>query len=232
MRVAIMQPYLFPYIGYFQLIHAVDRFVVFDDVNFIKRGWINRNRVLLNGNDHMFTVPLIGVSQNKLINEIRIDPNTKWREKILTTIRHAYKSAPHFDEVYPLIESAFMNDSDMISDYARNSLEVICKYLKIETSIISSSKTYNGSELKGVERIIDICKKEKANTYINAIGGTDLYNQSQFESDGIKLHFLKTDNISYTQGKNEFVKGLSIIDVVMFNSVEQTRNLLNQYQLI
>lgn len=103
MKIAVMQPYLFPYIGYFQLLNAVDMFVVFDDVNFIKKGWINRNNILVNRQKYLFTVPLKDASQNKLIKEVQI-ADDGWQEKFLKTVAQSYKKAEFFDEAFALIE--------------------------------------------------------------------------------------------------------------------------------
>lgn len=227
-----MQPYLFPYIGYFQLINAVDIFVIFDDVNFIKRGWINRNRILVNGKEYMFVVPLKKASQNKKIREIEITSDNKWRKRFLKTIEYHYKKATYFSNVMDLITRIINTKEINLSSFTHRSLILICEYLCIRTKIIDSSSKYQNEFLKAEKRIIDICKKEKADHYINPIGGLNFYRREDFSEHGIKLSFLKTKEIIYNQLSKPFVRNLSIIDVMMNNSISSIRRMLNQYELI
>ena len=232
MRIAIMQPYFFPYLGYFQLINCVDTFVIFDDVNFINRGWINRNNILLNGSPHLIHVPLIEASQNKLINEILVVSETKWRTKLLKNIEHSYKRAPYFDPVYAIFESVIQSSHALISLLNLFGIQKVCDYLKINTKLVESSSIYENKSLKGQDRIIDICKKEKAEQYVNPSGGIELYDKSIFKEEGIQLNFLISKKTPYQQFKNEFVPYLSILDIMMFNSVEEINDLLNNgYEL-
>jgi hypothetical protein len=232
MKIAIMQPYIFPYIGYFQLINAVDKFIIFDDVSYINKGWINRNNILLNNSTYMFTLPLKKSSQNKLINEIDISDDSNWKEKFLKTLQAAYSKAPNYSEVYNLADRILNSGLSKLSDFLRNSLSETLDYLGINTEIINSSSMYNNKELKGQERIIDICKQENANEYINPVGGMDLYNKERFKEDGINLSFLKTNDTRYEQFGGEFISNLSIIDVMMFNESTECRKLLDQYSLM
>jgi hypothetical protein len=234
MRLAIMQPYIFPYIGYYQLIKAVDKIVMYDDVSFIKQGWINRNRILLNDRDFTFTVPLKDVSSNKLIKDTLIDSTkySAWTKKLLATISQAYRRAPYFEEVYNLIESIVNSNNINISELAVHSLKVTSNYIGIETDIIHSSVIYNNQHLKGKERIIDICKQEKAEVYINAVGGQELYSKEEFKRNGIILKFISSKPILYKQYGNEFMPWLSIIDLMMFNKVEEVRDLVDSFELI
>lgn len=233
MKLAIMQPYLFPYIGYFQLINAVDQFVFYDDVNYINRGWINRNRILVNGKDFLITVPLKKATQNKLINEIYLSFDEKQRKKILTTIELAYKKAPFFDQVIGLIKNAIYSDKATISEYAVDSVLLVCDYLGINTEFYFSSKLSPESRgMDKADRLIYIAKKQGAKQYINAIGGQELYKKDYFARMDLDLRFLETLNVEYPQFKSTFIPWLSIIDVMMFNSVEEIMNILNQYDLI
>lgn len=230
--IAIMQPYFLPYIGYFQLMAAVDKFVVLDDVNFINRGWINRNRLLLNGVAHTFTVPLRGASQNKLICEIELDDDQGWREKLLRTIRQAYGKAPCYAQAYPLMESLINYSSVRLDEFLLNSLREIVRYLSLEVEIVSSSRIYKNTHLKGQERILDICRQERASVYINPIGGVDLYGRASFLEQGTQLYFLRSRPISYPQEKGEHVLWLSILDVLMFNEPSAVRRLLAERDLV
>ena len=232
MKVAIMQPYFFPYIGYFQLINAVDVFVIYDDVNYIKKGWINRNTILVNGKGFLFNIPLQEMSQNKAINQLYIEENSNWKKSLLKTITLSYKKAPYFTEVFPIIESIIELEEKNLAKFISYSLREICGFLSIKTTIMISSDIEKNNDLKGQDKIIEICKKVQGNTYINAIGGRSLYDKDTFIKQDISLHFIKSNTINYSQFKNEFIPWLSIIDVVMFNSVEEIKNMLNKCELI
>ncbi|HEX8196421.1 MAG TPA: WbqC family protein [Pyrinomonadaceae bacterium] len=230
MKIAVMQPYLFPYIGYFQLLNAVDKFVVFDDVNFIKKGWINRNNILVNRQKYLFTVPLKDASQNKLIKEVQI-ADDGWQEKFLKTVAQSYKKAEFFDEAFALIEKIVRSGESFLAKLILQSLRLLKDALKINAEIVSSSEIYNNRELKAQDRILDICKQEKATEYVNPAGGMELYDRRIFFENGVKLFFLKTDPFSYRQFGDEFVPHLSIIDVLMFNGAAGTQELLSRYVL-
>ena len=227
-----MQPYFMPYIGYFQLINAVDKFVIFDDVNYINKGWINRNNILVNGKANLFAIPLKEASQNKLINEIFIVDEAKWKPKLLKTIEMSYKKAPFFKEIYPLVEEIVNRGDSKISDYNYHTITRISEYLDIKTEIVSTSAKYNNQNLKAQNRIIDICLKEGASTYVNPIGGTELYNKQAFIEKNMEMYFIKSNEVKYRQFANEFVPWLSILDVMMFNSIQTIKGFLEQYILV
>lgn len=231
MTIAVMQPYFFPYLGYFQLINIVDKFVLYDDVNYINRGWINRNNFLINGKKHLITIPLKNASQNKKICDIELNFDERWRNKTIKSFEFSYKKAPYYNEVISIIKHVLHINLNTISELNHSSIEQIIKYLNIKTEIIYSSSIYNNENLHGQERILDICKKEKANQYINPIGGIELYDKKAFSQNGIQLNFLKTNIISYKQYDNEFIPHLSIIDILMFNSQSEIKKLLNRYVL-
>ena len=229
MKIAIMQPYLFPYIGYWQLINAVDTFVIYDDVSFIKKGYINRNAILIGGKSQQFTLELIGASQNKLINEIEIGNNSK---KILKTIGMSYKKAPYFDIVFPIIEDVINQNEKNLAKFIGYSLEIFSTYLEINTNFIYSSNIEKNNDLKAQDKIIDISKKLSATNYINAIGGQELYDKDKFQENNITLKFLDTQITEYKQFKNDFISHLSIIDIMMFNSVCEIKKILYNNTLI
>lgn len=232
MKVAIMQPYILPYIGYFQLINAVDIFVVYDDVNYIKKGWVNRNTILVNGKVFLFSIPLKKVSQNKFINQIDIDENLGWRTDLLKTITLSYKKAPFFAEVFPIIEDIITQKENNLAKFITYSLREICNFLSIETTIMISSAIDKNNDLTGQDKIIEICKKLQADNYINAIGGMEMYDKDIFIKHNISLNFIKSNPIIYSQFKNEFIPWLSIIDVMMLNSPERIKDHLSKYELI
>lgn len=231
-KVGIMQPYFFPYIGYWQLMNAVDKYVIYDDVNFIKGGWINRNRILINGEPKFFNVPLIGASPNKLINQVNVDNNPVLKSKNLRTLVNVYGKAPYFKDVYPIVESIITADYTNLAEYLANSFRLINNYLGIDTELIISSSLDKDCSLRAQDKVIAICKLLNANEYYNAIGGQELYSYDDFKKAGIELKFVKTDSIVYSQYSNDFVANLSIIDVLMFNSKEDVRKMLKQYTLI
>jgi hypothetical protein len=232
MKLGIMQPYLFPYIGYFQLISAVNKFVIFDDVNYINKGWINRNRIFLNDRDYLFTIPLEKASQNRLINEIKLSENNGWKEKLLKTFNAAYKKAPMFSEIYPMVEKIIYFEERHLSNYISNSIEQICIYLSINTNIVKTSLQYKTTQMKRQDKILEICSKEKASVYINPFGGLELYQKEAFKKLGIELFFLKSKAINYKQFSCSFIPDLSIIDVMMFNERIKIYGYLNEYELI
>ena len=227
-----MQPYLFPYIGYFQLVNAVDRFVMLDDVNYINKGWVNRNRILVGGKEYLFTIPLIDASQNRYIKDIEVSNDPKWRAKFLKSVEMSYSKAPYFKEAFGIISKVINSSETFISKIVLQSLKEILNYLEIEKQIVESSSVYNNRELKGQDRILDISLKEGATQYINPIGGTELYSKDIFTNKNVQLNFIKSKPINYAQFKNEFVPWLSVIDVLMFNSKEQVREFLNLYDLV
>ena len=229
MKLGIMQPYFFPYLGYWQLINAVDTYVVYDDVAYIKGGWINRNNILVNEKANLITLSLENSSSFKNINEINIIKNGKNAEKIVKTIQMAYKKAPFFNQVMPILENLLLKN-DKIANLNYNSILEINKYLKINTNIILSSSLSKDNSLKAQDKVIHINKLLGSDTYINAIGGQELYDREEFKREGIELKFLKMNDIKYTQFKNQFVPSLSIIDALMFNSPEQIRVMLTEYK--
>lgn len=231
MKIGIMQPYFFPYIGYWQLINCVDNYVIYDDVNYIKGGWINRNNIALNGNKHLITLPLVNSSSFKPICEIEVTKDEIAKNKILKTIENAYRNAPYFNEVMPMIASIIAENST-ISYLNYCAIKTIADYLNIDTKLILSSDMDKNSMLKGEEKVIDICKRLGATKYINAIGGVELYNKERFRQDDLTLQFLRTKDICYRQLSQEFIPNLSIIDIMMCCSVDKIQDLLNGYELI
>lgn len=233
MKVAVMQPYLFPYIGYWQLINAVDKFVILDDVNYIMRGFINRNKILLNGQPYQFTIPIKKASQNKLIMDTELNFSQEDKRKFLLTIRNAYKKAPYFEKVMPMLEEIIQNPENDLTNYIRYSIERITQYLDIKTEIFVSSQIEKQPDLKAQDRIIEICKCLGADIYINPCGGRKLYHSEMFEKEGIKLLFLDPDmnHILYNQNQENFENNLSIIDVLVFNDKRKMEQIMEEYEL-
>lgn len=233
MKLAIMQPYFFPYLGYFQLIYAADKFVFYDDVNFIKNGWINRNRFQLGGKARYFTVPLSAASPFSEIKDTHFDNrDLRWKRKVLGSFRVAYKNAPYASVGLEMIERALSSETESIGTLARQSVMSIVQYLDLKCEMVRSSHIYANDHLKGQTRVLDICRRECANIYINSIGGRELYAEDVFRGAGIELLFLSGKLPAYYQGPWPFVPGLSILDVIMHCSRQMILDMLMQYELL
>ncbi len=227
-KIAIMQPYLFPYIGYFQLMNAVDEFIVYDNLQYTKKGWINRNRILVNGKDEYISIPLKKDSDFLNIKERSLaDSWPNDRKKNLKKITESYRKAPFFHEAFPIIEKCLIFEEKNLFDFIFNSLKTLQDFLNIKTPLSISSTINIDHSLKAENKVIAICKSLKASEYLNPIGGTELYNKENFEKEGLKLNFLKTNNFEYNQYENTFIPFLSIIDVMMFNDRTKIKEYLN-----
>jgi len=229
MSLAIMQPYFFPYIGYFQLLNAVDTYVIADDLNYIKNGFINKNTILMNNQEFKISLQLKGASQNKLINEIEVGDNGA---KLLETIRRSYKKAPHFEDAFPLIEKILLNKEKNLAKFLGDALIRIAAYLEMDTKILYSSEIEKDNFLMMDERIIDICNRLHEKEYVNAVGGKNLYCKLEFSEANIDLKFINKKKIMYEQFNNDFIAKLSLIDVLMFNSVSNIKEMLVSYDLV
>ena len=233
MTIAIMQPYFMPYIGYWQLIGAVDAFVLYDNIKYTKKGWINRNRFLRNDVEAAFNLPLrkdsdfLDVAQRYLADSFD-------RENLLNQFREAYRKAPEFSSVMPLLEGIIRNPAANLFEYILASIRAICDFLGIKTPLLVSSTIDCDHSLKSAERVQAICKALGADTYINPVGGMELYSKDDFARNGIDLKFLKALPFEYEQSGNAFVPWLSILDVLVFNSTQTVRDMVgeNHYSLI
>lgn len=228
-----MQPYFCPYIGYFQLMNAVDEMVIYDDVEFTKKGWINRNRILLNGKDVFITIPLKNDSDYLIIKERYLADNwAREKIKILNKITEAYRAAPFFKYVFEIVNDCLNYPTINLFEFINNSIEKIKNALSIKTPLVISSSIPIIRDLKGEQKVISICKARRADVYINPIGGLELYKKDNFKKESIDLFFLRTADLKYKQFDFEFVKYLSIIDVLMFNSLTDIKSYLdNNYTL-
>ena len=221
MKIAIMQPYFMPYIGYFQLINAVDVFVLYDNIEYTKKGWINRNRILVNGKAEYISLPLKSDSNYLNVSSRYLSETwSKDKIKLLNKIKESYRKAPFYDSLMPLIEEILNFSNQNLFDFLRNSIQLICDFLGISTPIVKSSSLQYDNNLRSQDKVLAICKSLNASVYINPIGGIELYNKKDFSKNSIELSFLKTENIDYMQYNSEFVSFLSIIDVMMFNSIK------------
>ncbi len=216
MRIAIMQPYAFPYLGYFQLARHSDHFVLLDDVNYIKKGWINRNRIVTAQGEYLFTIPLVKPSQNKKINTLELCEFKKNATALLNIVQQSYKKMPFFDEGYALLEQCFTFDGELLADFISHSLGTYFNYLQIPASVHHSSLLDPQPQLTAQDRIIHLNKLLDADTYLNLPGGQQLYNKTSFTAEGLQLEFIDTSGqLSYQQPFGHRLNHMSIIDVTM-----------------
>ena len=229
-----MQPYLLPYLGYYQLVNAVDVFVFYDDVNFITKGYINRNAILAHGNILTFTVPLSKASQNVLIKDVAVHQKeyAKWWAKFKKTLTQSYTSAPFFDGTMYLMENIFQDPSHSIAVLAEKSIRTISDYLDLSTDFKKSSELSYDRNAAGEKKILELCAIFDADTYINPIGGKELYTSKSFKKKDMDLLFLKSRAVTYPQETEKFIPSLSIIDVLMHNDKTEILKLIGAYDLI
>lgn len=220
-RVAIMQPYFLPYIGYFQLIAAVDLFVVYDNIKYTKKGWINRNRILRDGAATLISLPLKAGADSLHVRERELAANFD-PDNLLRRIAGAYRKAPGFAETLPLVERILGHSDRNLFDFLRHSIVETCRHLGIASQVEVSSAFAIDHGLKAQEKVLALCAATGAKTYVNAIGGTDLYSSAAFRARGVELRFLKPRPFEYHQFGDPFVPWLSIVDVLMFNSRQTT----------
>jgi hypothetical protein len=229
-KVGIMQPYFLPYIGYFQLIQAVDVFVLYDNIKYTKKGWINRNRYLANGQEKPFSLPLKKDSDYLDVRErvlaYDFDP-----AKMLNGIQEAYRKAPCFQSAMPVLRDIFLCEDRNLFSYIRHAVIRICQYLGIDTSIVTSSQVPADHALAGEQRVISICRALDADIYINPPGGRSLYNPANFNESGLRLQFIDPVLQPYSQLASHFTAGLSVIDVIMNNDRQMLAELLSKYSI-
>jgi hypothetical protein len=231
MKLGIMQPYFLPYIGYWQLIKAVDIFVIYDNIEYTKKGWINRNRFLQDGKDAYFSIPLKKDSDFLDVKDRYISESFD-KNKSLNQIWSAYLKAPCFNIIYPLFKAIIENKNENLFEYIYASVNEICDYIDIDTTIIKSSDIRIDHKLKAADKVLSVCKTLGADVYINTMGGQELYRNEFFKENSIDLKFIKPGNIKYRQFDNEFVPWLSILDVLMFNDKDLVKTMLEEYALV
>ncbi|MDB2310622.1 WbqC family protein [Opitutales bacterium] len=233
MKLAIMQPYFLPYLGYFQLMASVDKFVVYDDVSYIKSGWINRNNIKVQGKASLITIPLQNGRSGVPICDVQIAGKREfWSKKMLRTVAESYSKASKYDVIFPMFEAWMTAEIAGISELNVRILGDICEYVGLKAEIVPTSKIYSNSNLSSVDRVLDICDREGATHYINAIGGRELYSQDVFKDKGFELSFLKPGLSPYSQGKMDFIPGLSILDIMMHNSAESVSCMLEEWSFV
>ena len=253
MKLGMNQPYFFPYLGFYQLVSAVDRFIIYDNLNYIQYGWINRNRFLVvGGTPTYFNAVTAESSSYKKIRDIKLSPRTNWRKKLLNSFFLNYKKRPFFDETYAVIEPIILYPTDSLCELATRSIVEICRLLQIATEIIENptyeelendlqknnlTEVFPTIKLKDPERkvfrVIAVCRMMEADQFVNATGGQALYDKAEFAANGITLSFLQSRDEPYQQtNEGEYYPGLSIIDVLMNCGRAGTIRRLDNYELI
>ena len=232
MIVALVQPYFFPYIGYFQLMRAVDCFVFYDDAQFMKGGWVNRNRILLEGRAAWWTFPVESADYRLPILERAYAWSDKTVGALAAKVENAYRKAPHFHAVFPQLQARLQERIPNVAGFNRRHLQWLAQDLGIGCRFLASSELDKDPALDGQDRVIDICKRLGATRYINPIGGLELYDAGAFERAGIELSFIKARPTDYAQFGEPHVPFLSIVDVLMFNTPERSRALLGHCDLV
>ncbi|EGU0166572.1 WbqC family protein [Vibrio parahaemolyticus] len=229
MKLSVMQPYIFPYLGYYQLIKNSDVFVIYDDANYIKQGYINRNNILAKDNPQRFTIPVPKSSSNKKIKDLSYSNEV---DKFLQTIKQSYRNAPYFSDVFPIIEKIIGFGNRSISAVCLNEYVTVFDYLRCPVNIIKSSELEYDRSLSASDKLIDMANNLDCEEYVNSYGGISLYDKEYFSANNIKLSFLKMNEISYSQNNKGFVPNLSIIDVLMWNSPEEIINFLGEVEVL
>ena len=252
MKLGMNQPYFFPYLGFYQLVSAVDRFIIYDNLNYIQYGWINRNRFLVVGGDPTYFNALTeDSSPNRKIRDIKLSAKSNWRRKLLNTFSLNYRKSPFFDETYALIEPVIRSDTNSLSVMAAQSIVEVSKHLQIKTEIVANpvydeleslleqddlARAFPAIKLRRPERkvyrVIAVCRMMKANRFVNAIGGQALYDKDEFKANGIELQFVRSQDQPYPQTTDTYHPGLSIIDVLMNCGRAGTIERLQSYELI
>lgn len=236
MKIGIMQPYFLPYVGYYQLINHVDLFVLFDDVQFIRKGWINRNRIVnADGGSSYINVPIQKCSLSTKIRDVRVKPGESWKTKILSQCETSYrKKAPHYWKVSKLLSDGLNNDDFInIVELNKRLLEISCKYIGIDTKIIISSEQgfdYSSIVNSG-DWALEISNQLGAKEYINPISGREIFDKSKFQNANIDLRFIRSKPYNYEQ-HDTFVPDLSILDLMMFNGEEELVRLVENYEVL
>jgi hypothetical protein len=231
MTVGIMQPYFLPYIGYWQLMAAVDRFVVYDNIQYTKKGWINRNRFLRDGGDEYFTVPIRKASDFLDVRERELAADFD-RDRLLRVLESAYRRAPEFGAVFPVVERIVRAPMTNLFEYIFHSLVEMAAFLEIRTPLVISSTIAIDHSLTAERRVLAICRALGADRYVNPIMGGALYSREAFAAESIRLELLRPRPRAYAQLGAAFVPSLSILDVVMFNPRETVREMLSEADVV
>ncbi len=239
-----MQPYFFPHIGYFQLIHAVDRFFLYDNLDYSRGGWINRNRILVvRGRPTFLSVPIRGRKITKTIRDTILLEDPHWRLSLQRSIHTCYSRSPYFRETLQLVEEILFLETSSLAEINKRCITGVCNHLGVDTEILTDSTPFDALEfelrqrpgtdpIRKVTRAIELCRALGADVFINAIGGRALYDKEVFARHGVRVFFVQTRPHTYPQRAATFHPSLSIIDVLMNCGRDGTRRLLGEYDLV
>lgn len=231
-----MQPYFFPYLGYLSLLKHTDEFILFDTVQFIRHGWIERNRMLKQGEGWLYIkAPIIKGSRDTVIKDVLINNKEDWKTKLLAQLQPYKKIAPHYADVVTVLNDIFAQDYETIVEFNQASLERIGDYLGIDHDIkIFSKMNLEVEPAKAPDEwALNICKAlGNVDEYWNPPGGQEFFDRKKYDDAGIKLVFQKPILSAYDQKREPFEPGLSILDVMMFNSPEEVNKMLDAYELL
>lgn len=226
-----MQPYFFPYLGYFALIERCDSWVVFDVTQYTPKTWMNRNRVLHPaGSWNWVTVPLANSSNSIRIHEARVLDPAKARNGVIGKLSHYRRKAPHWRAVEQLVDAAFDGaDGDSLVSLNTSAMRVVCQHLEIGFEPLVCSEL--GLDLSGVDHpggwAPAIASALGATEYLNPIGGSQLFVAEEFNRLGIALEFLEFPPFGYSVAPYTFEPGLSVLDVLMWNDASSVRAALS-----
>lgn len=232
-RIAIMQPYFLPYLGYWQLMNCVDIFVVYDDVQFTKKGWIHRNRYLNNGSDKMFTLPIKKDSDYLDIVDRRLSDSWDIEKiKLKRKVEGAYSNSPYFQEAIAIFNECLDYEGANLFDFVFASIKIIKGYLGVNTQLLVSSEVGETKHLKGQQRVLEICRALGATEYVNPIGGYGLYDRNFFAQEGVELRFHKIGDVTYNQMQRGFLPNLSVLDILMFSGVGGVKKEMGNFEVL
>ena len=232
-----MQPYIFPYIGYFQLINYVDKWVIFYDTQYIAKGWINRNRILhpeINKQWQYFTVPLKKHSRDSNIKDLEINQSIKWQEELFGKLSAYKRKAPYYAATIALVNDCLAFECSTLSQWLEYSLKSVCAYLDIpfNYAVFSKMKINTENVNHPGQWALEIADAMQAGEYVNPHGGFEVFRESDFSARNIKLHFLKPGLTPYVQRRGCFVPGLSIIDIMMWKDKDEINAMLNDFTIV
>jgi hypothetical protein len=230
--VAIMQPFFFPYLGYFSLMKHTDNWIVFDDIRYSNQAWGNRNRILKHPEGWAWiNVPVKDHKRETFYSNILIQNEINWKRKIINQFEYYKIHAPFYKDVLKIIQEVFSEDFSHLVDLNIHAMKKVCEYLKIDFKYTKFSEMNLG--INSVQHpgqwALEICKAIKSTNYVNPCEGHPIYDKKEYDDAGISLQFIINRVSPYDQKRAEFEARLSIIDVMMWNSVERVNELIDDF---